>query len=165
MPFAQQAMILRIPIYGKFRRLLHGKDSTLLTCESFLEKIKSDSMSLVLKNIALTYAYSVVEDTDPFTRFDREVNHRATFAYNYAMQPKSIKPFAKVIKAKTKYLDLIKKFNFNPLPTQLGFTTTMDRKFGELAILQLPTDEFVVPSSFNKFFTWSRNYVFPVQSL
>ena len=76
------------------------------------------------------------------------------------MQPKSIKPFAKVIKAKTKYLDLIKKFNFNPLPTQLGFTTTMDRKFGELAILQLPTDEFVVPSSFNKFFTWSRNYVF-----
>ena len=112
------------------------------------------------ENIALTYAYSVIEDTDPFTRFDRETNHRATFAYNYAMQPKSIKPFAKMIKAKTKYLDLIKKFNFNPLPTQLGFTTTMDRKFGELAILQLPTDEFVVPSSFNKFFTWSRNYVF-----
>ena len=67
------------------------------------------------ENIALTYAYSVIEDTDPFTRFDRETNHRATFAYNYAMQPKSIKPFEKMIKAKTKYLDLIKKFNFQSI--------------------------------------------------
>lgn len=120
------------------------------------------------ENLAFTYSYTLIDFSDPFVETDYRKNYMGRIDYIHAIQPKYIYPFKKAIKGKSKYLDLIREVNFNFLPTTLGFNTQMNRQFGELRLRALDEDDFVLPTAFNKFFTWDRNYSFrhnPFKSL
>ncbi|MGB1247660.1 MAG: cell surface protein SprA, partial [Chitinophagales bacterium] len=120
------------------------------------------------ENVSLSYAYNVVERTDPFIESDYEKTHTARFDYSHSLQPKYLYPFKKVIKAKSGYANIIKELNFNFFPSTMSFNTLMTRQFGELKLRTLDGDDFTLPTTYNKFFTWDRNYTFrynPFKSL
>lgn len=120
------------------------------------------------ENVGLSYAYNVIERSDPFVESDLERTHIARFDYAHSMQPKYLYPFKKVLKGKSKYNSILKEININFFPSTMAFNTQMNRQYGELNLRSLDGDDFSLPTTFNKFFTWDRNYTFrynPFKSL
>ncbi len=111
-------------------------------------------------NFTFTYAFSEVYKSDPFTEYNGTKNYLGAFGYNYSPQPKFIYPFKKAIKSSKKWWDLIKDININLIPSTLSFNTDVNRRFGELRLRVIGSEEFPIAPTYNKFFTWNRNYVF-----
>jgi len=119
------------------------------------------------ENIGLSYAYNVIEASDPYTDSDYEKTYMANVDYAHSLQPKYLFPFKKAIKSKSKYFDLIKDLNFNFFPSTMAFNTQMNRQYGELNLRTLD-DGYTLPTTYNKYFTWDRTYAFkynPFKSL
>lgn len=137
-----------------------------------VRKLPSEKAKLILpfspSNFALTYAYTEEIFSDPFTQSDYKRNHLGRLDYNYSLKPKYLYPFKKMIKSRSKWFTIIKDLNFNPFPSTMAFNTQFKRQFGELKLRQLSGETINLPSSFNKYFTWDRNYTFaynPFKSL
>jgi cell surface protein SprA len=137
-----------------------------------VRKLPGEKAKLILpfspSNFALTYAYTEEIFSDPFTESDKLQNHIGRLDYNYTLTPKYFYPFKKLIKSKSKWFDIVRDINMNFFPSTLAFNTQLSRQFGELKLRQLQGDDFNLPSTFNKFFTWDRNYTFnynPFKSL
>ncbi len=109
-------------------------------------------------NLNFTWAYSEILRSDPFLESDFTKRYRASIGYNFAPVEKSLYPFKNIIKSRSKYLDIIKDINFNPIPNSLSFNTDFNRQFGEVQQRRLGDEEFDVPATFNKYFTWDRMY-------
>ena len=55
----------------------------------------------------------------------------AAASYNFAFQPKFFEPFKKKELFRSKYLQLIRDINFNPIPTSLAVNSRINRTFNE----------------------------------
>ncbi len=111
-----------------------------------------------ISNFSLSYVYNETDRTSPLIEEDETLNHYAALDYNYALRPKPIEPFKKLIK-NTKYFNLVRELNFNPVPSRLAFSTTMDRT------LQSTRYRFAGPDPalntfYNRNWTWDRDYNF-----
>jgi cell surface protein SprA len=73
--------------------------------------------------------------TDPFIEKNSKKDYYGQITWNYAPQAKEFTPFKKLIKSKSKWLDIIRDFNINLLPATLSFNTDMSRQFG---VIQAP---------------------------
>lgn len=111
-----------------------------------------------IENFSLTYAYNNQLKRTPFISRDDQKQYKGGLDYTYSTGLKPIMPFKKLIK-KDKYLKFLSEFNFNPIPNNYGFTTTLERFFNTT------TYRFVDEAAnadlntfFNKRFTWDRNY-------
>jgi len=113
-----------------------------------------------VENFNLTLAYTETDYRDPTIEKEEERLYRGSLGYNYSTRPKYITPFKKMIKSSSKYLSLIKDFNFNLVPSNLSFNTELNRLIVETKLRNLTGDTFEPPSSWTKDFTWSRNYGF-----
>ncbi len=113
-----------------------------------------------IENWNATYAYTERDSHDPIIEREREETHFGSLGYNYSRQPNYITPFKNIIKSKSKWLKLIKDFNFNPLPNTLTFRTDIDRRLEETKLRKLTQDAFEVQPTFNKDFNWNRFYGF-----
>ncbi len=120
------------------------------------ERTKQDRkpMPWDVENLSLTYAYDRTIKHDPTIENDEVKRYRGSVDYNYASQLKPIAPF-KNMKAKSKWLGLIRDFNFNPVPNSISVRNDINRHFGQI------TYRFADPQSdtyFDKRFTWDRAY-------
>ncbi|NNC95882.1 MAG: cell surface protein SprA [Chitinophagales bacterium] len=118
-------------------------------------------------NFNFTYAYNVIEKSDPYVASDRLEDYLGALGYNFSPTPKYINPFKNAIKSKSKWFDIIKDINLNFIPSNFGFNTQLNRQFGELRLRSFGEDVTIEPT-YNKFFTWNRNYTFkynPFKSL
>ncbi|MDG1721188.1 MAG: cell surface protein SprA, partial [Bacteroidia bacterium] len=116
----------------------------------------------------MSYSYNVIERSDPFVESDIERTHMARLDYAHSLQPKYLYPFKKILKGKSKYNKILKELNINFFPSTMAFNTQMNRQYGELNLRTLAGDDFTLPTTFNKFFTWDRAYSFrynPFKSL
>ncbi len=111
-------------------------------------------------NFNFTYAYTEQNTTDPFIEENSRKNYIAQAGWNFAPQTKEFTPFKKLIKTKTKWLDFVKDFNFNIMPSNLGVTTDINREIGTLKLRALGEVDFPLPVTVNKFFRWNRSYNF-----
>jgi cell surface protein SprA len=109
-------------------------------------------------NVDMSYSYSKTEKTNPLLVFDNATEQHANAGYTYAPTSKSIEPFKKIIKSKKKYWNLVKDINFKPLPSNLTFRTQLDRYYGATQARNIDDGTFVLPTTYNKFFTWGRTY-------
>ncbi|MCB0538384.1 MAG: cell surface protein SprA, partial [Bacteroidetes bacterium] len=120
------------------------------------------------ENFGFSYAYNVIEKSDPFVQSDYEQTHLGKIDYAHSLQPKYLYPFKKAIKSTNPFLSIIKDLNVNFFPSTMAFNTQMNRQYGELNLRTLEGDDFTLPTTFNKFFTWDRSYSFkynPFKSL
>lgn len=112
-----------------------------------------------LKNFDFSYAYNRQYKRDPFIEFDELTSHRIGLGYTYAVKTKTIEPFRRKIRNKSKWLALIRDFNFNPLPSNLTFRTELFRVMDETQVRNVGGDGlYEIQPTFYKNFTWMRSY-------
>ena len=138
-------------------------DQTTVTTLNFTNVHKNNTSGKKLKiwsieNINVSYSYNRSEHHSPLAVEDELVTHKATLAYNYTHAAKYWEPFKKLIKSKSPWLSLIKDFNFNPVPTVLGFQANIDRQFGAYRSRNIGGPKNLLPETYNKFFTFDRLY-------
>ena len=119
-------------------------------------------------NFNFTWAYTEIINSDPFIEKNSRKNYVAAVNWAFSPQPKDWYPFKKLIKSKSKWLDLIRDFNVNPIPSTLSVSNDWNREFGEIKLRSLGEADFPIPTTYNKFFLWNRSYQFkynPFKSL
>src|ERR1035437_2792001 len=116
-----------------------------------------------ISNIDLSYSYTKTEAHNPLIEYNDVTKHRASLGYNFSPHPKYFEPFKKLIKTKSHWLDLIKDFNFNPVPSQLSFRADVFRQFGVIkprsVVSDLKNIVYNTPETYDKYFTIDRNYL------
>jgi cell surface protein SprA len=111
-------------------------------------------------NFDFTYNFLRQSVTSPIITQDLIKRHRVVFGYTYAAQPRYWQPFAKM-KSTSRWLDFIREFNLNPIPSTLAFKVDINRQFGRYVPRIVNTfDNTVdrVDSTYDKFFNMSRFY-------
>ncbi len=111
-----------------------------------------------VENLALTYAYTETEYRDHVVEKDLVKRHRGSIAYVYSARPKYFEPFKKAINQKSKYLRLIRDFNFNFIPNTVSFQTDFNRRVGVLQLRPLAAETIKIDAAYDKSFTWDRQY-------
>lgn len=109
-----------------------------------------------LSNLNVTYAHSKIIKKSPILEYDLIKRNKFGLGYNYNVRAKYISPFKKMI-GNSKWLRLIKDFNFNPLPSRMSFRTELNRQYGETVMRDIYGDAFP-DTTYNKFYNWDRFY-------
>lgn len=113
-----------------------------------------------ISNIDVSYNYTKTQVHNPLIENNEVTKHHAGLGYNYAPEPKYIEPFKKFIKTKSHWLDFIRDFNVNPLPSQLSFKADIFRQFGALKPRSVGGDaKYSIPETYDKYYTFDRNYI------
>lgn len=138
-------------------------DQTTVQTVNFTNVHKNNTTNKKLKpwsieNVNVSYSYIRTEHHSPLAVEDELVVNKATLAYNYTHQAKYIEPFKRMIKSRSPWLALIRDFNFNPVPTTLGFQANVIRQFGAYRSRNIGGPKNILPETYNKFFTFDRLY-------
>lgn len=111
-----------------------------------------------IENIDVSYSYYKEEQHNPLIESNEITRHRAGLGYNYTSTPTYIEPLKKVIKSKSLWYGLIKEFNFNPMPSLLGFRADVNRQFGAYRPRNVGGPKLGLPETYDKYFTFDRIY-------
>ncbi len=109
-------------------------------------------------NFNFTYAFTEQNTTDPFIEKNSRKNYMGQIGWNFAPQAKELYPFKKLIKSKSKWLDIIRDININFIPSAMGVSNDWNRDFGEIKLRPLGETDYVIPSTYFKMFRWNRTY-------
>jgi len=114
-----------------------------------------------VENLDVSYTYTKTEAHNPLIEYNNVTKQQGSLGYNFMPQPKFFSPFKKLFgKSKTHWFDLVKDFNINPIPSQLTFKADVFRQFAVLKPRSIGgNDKFVTPETFDKYFTFNRNYI------
>ncbi|MDB5223451.1 MAG: sprA [Chitinophagaceae bacterium] len=116
-----------------------------------------------ISNIDLSYSYTKTQAHNPLIEYNDVTKQRAGLGYNFSPQPKYFEPFKKLIKTKSHWFDLIKDFNFNPIPSQLSFRADIFRQFAVIKPRSVTSDfknfTYNTPETYDKYFTVDRQYL------
>ena len=113
-----------------------------------------------VENLDFSYSFTKTEAHNPLIEYNNVTKQRAGLGYNYTPQPKYFQPFKKIFKkTKTHWFDLVKDINVNPLPTQISFRADVFRQFGVIKPKSIGEDKYVIPETYDKYFTFDRNYI------
>ncbi|MCB9188951.1 MAG: cell surface protein SprA [Flavobacteriales bacterium] len=113
-----------------------------------------------LSNLSLNLSYNEVNKKDINTRYNNTKNYLAGFNYSFSKSPRPWEPFKGInFIRKSKWLKLVKDFNFYLAPKQIGFKTTLNRTYNEYATrYNFIGGENLEFPQFNKTFNWDRDY-------
>ncbi len=114
-------------------------------------------------NFDVSLSYTQNLNTSPTVAENKVNKYRGAIGYSYNKTAKYIEPFKKIIKSKSKWLGLIKDFNFNPTPSSIGVRTDINRQFGRFIPRIVNTDLTSkqidrVDTTYDKYFTFDRFY-------
>ncbi|MGV6844684.1 MAG: T9SS outer membrane translocon Sov/SprA [Lutibacter sp.] len=84
-----------------------------------------------IENFAVSYAYNETFHRDYNVQKYMDQNVRATVNYNHNFEPKSIEPFKNWSAFSSKFLRLLKDFNFNLLPSTISVNSSVIRSYNE----------------------------------
>ncbi|MEO6819699.1 MAG: cell surface protein SprA [Ginsengibacter sp.] len=113
-----------------------------------------------IENVDVSYTYTKTEAHNPLIAYNNVTKQRGGLGYNYAPKPLFIQPFKKMFtKTKSHWFDLVKDFNFNPVPTQLTFRADVYRQFGVIKPRSIGGDLYETPETYDKYFTFDRSYI------
>lgn len=111
-----------------------------------------------IENVSLTYAYSDATQSDVITESYKMNSHRGTLAYNFSPQGGLVEPFKESDALKSKYLQLIKDFNFSVLPSNFSFRADLNRRFVKTQFRNSDLTTTGIRPNYEKFFTFNRFY-------
>ena len=111
-----------------------------------------------IENISLTYAYSSVRHTNVNTESNEMKSYRGSLSYNYSPKGGLVEPFKNAKKLNSKYLKLIKDFNFSFLPSNLSFRTDLDRRYIRTQLRNSDLTTTGIKPTYEKYFTFNRMY-------
>ncbi len=109
-----------------------------------------------ISNFSASYVRNETDRTSPLIELDEVLNHYGSLDYNYALRAKPIEPFKNLIK-NDKYFNLLRELNFNPVPSRLAVSTTMDRVL-QATRYRFSGDDPSLNTFYNRNWTWDRDY-------
>ena len=115
-----------------------------------------------IENVDVSYSYLNIQAHNPLIENNEMSRHRGVLGYNFVPKPKYLEPFKKVkffAKRKKHWFDLIKDFNFNPVPSQLSLRADIQRQFGAIRPRSVGSDKYKIPETYDKYFTFQRDYI------
>jgi cell surface protein SprA len=123
-------------------------------------KLKKEAVPHVwdIENFAFTYAYSEATQTNFSLQENTRRNIKGGAVWQYSPTFKGFEPFAKSEKMKSPYMQLIKDFNFNPLPSNVTIRADLDRSFSKIVYRNSVEDVQTEIPNFQKFFVFNRFY-------
>lgn len=132
-------------------------------------KVKKDAATHIwdIENFAFTYAFSEATQTNFNLLENTRRTVRGAVAWQYTFKNKPFEPF-KEWKTKSPWAQLVKDFNFNPLPSTISVRGELDRSFTKIAYRNANPDQLNSRPNFQKFFVFNRFYNFrwaPAKSL
>ena len=111
-----------------------------------------------ISNFSFTYAFSEETRSNFNTESYLYRTYRGAVAYNFAPQEVSVEPFQKAKFLESPYLQLLKDFNFSPIPNNISVRFDLDRRFVKTQFRnENLTTEGIAPN-FEKYFTFNRVY-------
>ncbi|PWG05761.1 T9SS outer membrane translocon Sov/SprA [Polaribacter aquimarinus] len=84
-----------------------------------------------VENLAVSYAHNKEFHRDYNVQKRINENVRASASYNHTFSSKPIEPFKNLDSLKGKYWQLLKDFNFNPIPKTLAINSSVNRSYNE----------------------------------
>lgn len=112
-----------------------------------------------IRNFDLSYSYNRQFKRNPLIEKDELVNQKFGLGYTYSFNTKSIEPFKKLFKSRSKWVSLIKDFNFKPLPSSFTFRNDLNRIVDETQVRNVGDDAvYKIAPTYYKNFTWVRDY-------
>lgn len=123
-----------------------------------IERADAKSWPLAISNFSFSYSYGeqFIRNIKTDHRINREI--RGALTYNYNTKSKPIVPLKNVKWLNSRYLRLIKDFNFNLLPSQVSFRTDLSRNYFEQQLRNVSRPDMVFQPTFSKDFIWNRIY-------
>ena len=106
-------------------------------------------------NFTFNFSFNKHSEMDPTTEYENTNDYRGSFQYSYTPYVKGLKPFG-WIKSNSKHLKFLRNWEFNYLPTNISFLTTMSRYYYEQQTRSEVDDMFRLPVSVSKNFLWDR---------
>ena len=110
------------------------------------------------KNFDLSYSYLRQFSRNPMIESDELTDQKLGLGYVYNIRVKTFEPFKKMIKNKSPWLNAIKDFNFNYLPSSFTFRNDLHRVFNETILRNVDDGNYQLPPYYFKNFIWNRNY-------
>ncbi|MDE6508717.1 MAG: cell surface protein SprA, partial [Muribaculaceae bacterium] len=108
-------------------------------------------------NLTLNFSFNKQRFTDPTTEYQNTDDYRGSLAYSYSPFKRGVKPFATMAKGKKgKGMKFLADWEFNYLPSNFSFLTTMSRYYYEQQTRSEIDDNFRLPVSVSKNFLWNR---------
>ncbi|MCB0687528.1 MAG: cell surface protein SprA, partial [Saprospiraceae bacterium] len=107
-----------------------------------------------VQNFSASYSKTTSIISDPIIEEDKIEQQQGSLDYNYSAQPLYITPLKNAI-SNDKFLKFLTEFNFNPIPSSLGFRNEINR-FKSTTEYRFMEPEF--SDWYTKRFTWDRNY-------
>lgn len=108
-------------------------------------------------NFTFNFSFNKQTKKDPTTEYEYTNDYRGSLLYSYTPYAKGIRPF-KSLKSKSRSMRFIKEWEFNYLPTNISFLTTISRYYYEMQTRSEADVEFKLPVSVSKNFIWDRQF-------
>jgi len=123
-------------------------------------KVKPDARQHLydVENFAFTYAYTEATQTNFNLLENTRKNIKGAVAWQYSPKFPGFEPFKEAKLFSSPYLQLIKDFNFNPLPTNVSIRGELDRSFSKIVYRNAIQDQGGATPNFQKFFVFNRFY-------
>jgi len=142
-----------------------------------IRKVRSTNSSTPIRfydpsNFSVSMMYSDNYYRDIYTQYNITQQMRASVNYNFAFRGKSYEPFKKwrpvqPQQESSRYLQFIREFNINPLPTRFSFRTEIARTYSERQYRDISqylgggSSSLIRPTYSNNFlFNWQYNLGF-----
>ncbi len=132
-----------------------------------VRRIKQNKESPVhiwdVENFSFTYAYSEATQTNFLLQENRKKNVKGGVAWQYTPAFKGFEPFKDLKGLKSPWFQLIKDFNFNPLPQSVTIRGELERSFSKIVYRNASTGSASTDlqnslPNFQKYFVFNRYY-------
>lgn len=109
-----------------------------------------------IENFSFSYSYQHVYRRNQIVEENFIKTHQAAIQYGFTSQARAWEPFKTKIKSKS--LVLLRDFNFNFVPNNIGARLSVDRHYAELQNRSNDNFNAIVPRFYDKSFTMQRLY-------
>jgi cell surface protein SprA len=111
-----------------------------------------------ISNFDFSYSFTATKQHNPLIELNEVKKQLGGIGYNYVNQPRYVEPFKKSLKSKSKMLDFVRGFNFNPVPNLIGLRWDARRQFGAIRPRNVGGGPYKIPETYDKYFVMDRNY-------
>ncbi|MDT7832692.1 cell surface protein SprA [Flavobacteriaceae bacterium S356] len=111
-----------------------------------------------VENVAVSYAYNEEYHRDYNIQKYANKTVTATASYNFSPKSKFIEPFKNSKALRSKYLQLLRDLNINPIPTTIAVNTRINRNFSEQQSRNLVTGLSPQPKLTQRRFLFDWDY-------
>ncbi len=111
-----------------------------------------------VENLDFSYSYSELVQRDEDLELNNEYIHNGEIGYTFSTNPKNYRPFSRAKWTRNKWLQIIRDFNFTPMPKNLVFRTTLHREMQEFKYRPKSQGNIIIDTNYVKAFDWTRNY-------